>query len=77
MFASAMMLHHLRLHGFADRVDKAVTSVIEVCVLEPSCNVVPILINAVSNVQDGVALTKDLGGSSTTEEFTEAVIDRL
>ncbi|CAE7872679.1 IDH1, partial [Symbiodinium sp. KB8] len=39
MFASAMMLHHLRLHGFADRVDKAVTSVIE----------------------DGVALTKDLG----------------
>ncbi|KAI3704484.1 hypothetical protein L1987_74705 [Smallanthus sonchifolius] len=55
LLSSAMMLRHLELPEFADRLENAVKRVI----------------------YEGKYRTKDLGGSSTTQEVTDAVISAL
>ncbi|KAL8211214.1 hypothetical protein R6Q57_005651 [Mikania cordata] len=55
LLSSAMMLRHLELPDFADRLETAVKRVI----------------------YEGKYRTKDLGGSSTTQEVTDAVISAL
>ena len=55
LLSSAMMLRHLQLPSFADRLEGAVNRVIE----------------------EGKYRTKDLGGSSTTQEAVDAVIANL
>ncbi|XP_076915383.1 isocitrate dehydrogenase [NAD] regulatory subunit 3, mitochondrial-like [Bidens hawaiensis] len=55
LLSSAMMLRHLELPDYADRLETAVKRVIE----------------------EGKYRTKDLGGSSTTQEVTDAVISAL
>ncbi|XP_071735329.1 isocitrate dehydrogenase [NAD] regulatory subunit 1, mitochondrial-like [Rutidosis leptorrhynchoides] len=55
LLSSAMMLRHLQLPDFADRLETAVKRVI----------------------YEGKYRTKDLGGSSTTQEVTDAVISAL
>ncbi|XP_076887770.1 isocitrate dehydrogenase [NAD] regulatory subunit 1, mitochondrial-like [Bidens hawaiensis] len=55
LLSSAMMLRHLELPDYADRLETAVKHVIE----------------------EGKYRTKDLGGSSTTQEVTDAVISAL
>ncbi|KAM0011216.1 putative isocitrate dehydrogenase (NAD(+)) [Helianthus debilis subsp. tardiflorus] len=55
LLSSAMMLRHLELPEYADRLESAVKRVIK----------------------EGKYRTKDLGGSSTTQEVTDAVISAL
>lgn len=55
LLSSAMMLRHLELPDFADRLETAVKHVI----------------------YEGKYRTKDLGGSSTTQEVTDAVISAI
>ncbi|KAK1440530.1 hypothetical protein QVD17_06358 [Tagetes erecta] len=55
LLSSAMMLRHLELPDFADRLETAVKHVI----------------------YEGKYRTKDLGGTSTTQEVTDAVISAL
>ncbi|KAJ0703590.1 putative isocitrate dehydrogenase (NAD(+)) [Helianthus annuus] len=55
LLSSAMMLRHLQLPDYADRLETAVKRVI----------------------YEGKYRTKDLGGSSTTQEVTDAVISAL
>ena len=55
ILASKMMLNYLGENRWAERVEKAVVSVLE----------------------DGKVLTPDLGGSSSTKQVTDAIIDAL
>jgi len=55
MLASKMMLDYLGETGWAERIEKAIVSVLK----------------------DGKVLTPDLGGSSSTTQVTDAVIDAL
>ncbi|KAI7883039.1 hypothetical protein K492DRAFT_175795 [Lichtheimia hyalospora FSU 10163] len=55
LLSAVMMLRHLNLNEYADRISNAVHCTIET----------------------GKVRTKDLGGNSTTEEFTAAVIANL
>lgn len=55
ILSSSMMLRHLGLDNFADRISKATYDVIA----------------------SGAARTRDLGGNSSTTDFTKAVLNRL
>lgn len=55
ILSSTLMLKHLGLHDYADRISKATYSVIE----------------------EGKYTTKDIGGTASTTEFTDAVIEKL
>lgn len=55
ILSSTLMLRHLGLNAYADRISKATYDVIA----------------------EGKATTKDIGGSASTSEFTNAVIEKL
>jgi len=55
LLSSMMMLRHMSLDSYADRIEKA----------------------AFAALAEGKALTGDLGGKATTQEFTKAIIDKL
>jgi len=55
LLSSVMMLHHLHLSDYADRIHNAV----------------------LSTISEGQYLTSDLGGKSTTSDYTKALIDHL
>ena len=55
LLPSAMLLRHLQMPNFADRIEKAV----------------------MATVAAGDVLTPDVGGSATSEQFTDKVIDML
>lgn len=55
ILSSVLMLKHLGLNEYAERINKATYKVIS----------------------EGKATTKDIGGSATTTQFTEAIIDEL
>ncbi|BFZ63406.1 isocitrate dehydrogenase (NAD(+)) idh1 [Saitoella coloradoensis] len=55
LLSSAMMLRHLGLDDYANRITDATYSVIS----------------------NGASRTRDMGGNSTTQEFTKAVLDQL
>ncbi|CDO95527.1 unnamed protein product [Kluyveromyces dobzhanskii CBS 2104] len=55
ILSSTLMLRHLGLNGYADRISKATYDVIA----------------------EGRSTTRDIGGSSSTSEFTSAVIEKL
>ena len=55
LLSSAMLLRHIKLPNFADRIEKAVLAVIA----------------------SGKVHTPDMGGSASTEEYTQAVLKEL
>ncbi len=55
LLSSVMMLQHLKLNDYADRIQNAV----------------------LTTISQGKYLTSDLGGKSTTSEYTKALIDNL
>ena len=55
LLSSVMMLRHLELNTYADRIESAL----------------------LGTIAEGKFLTGDLGGSSTTTDFTSAVCSRL
>ncbi|KAH3901258.1 probable Isocitrate dehydrogenase [NAD] subunit 1, mitochondrial [Saccharomycodes ludwigii] len=55
ILSSALMLRHLGLNEYADRISRATREVIA----------------------EGKKTTRDIGGSSKTSEFTEAIIEKL
>jgi len=55
LLSSVMMLRHLRLYRYADRIEKAV----------------------LDTIAEGKARTRDLHGTASTTEFTNAICDRL
>ncbi|KAK4161292.1 putative isocitrate dehydrogenase [NAD] subunit 2 [Cladorrhinum sp. PSN259] len=55
LLSSMMMLRHMSLNEYADRIEKA----------------------AFATLAEGKALTGDLGGKASTQQFTEAIIEKL
>ena len=55
LLSSMMMLRHMDLGQYADRIEKA----------------------AFATLAEGKALTGDLGGKASTQQFTEAIINKL
>jgi isocitrate dehydrogenase (NAD+) len=55
LLSSVMMLHHLNLSDYADKIHNSV----------------------LSTISEGRYLTSDLGGKSTTSDYTKALIDHL
>ncbi|KAJ2188701.1 NAD-dependent isocitrate dehydrogenase, partial [Coemansia sp. RSA 530] len=55
LLSSCMMLRHMRLNEYADRIEQA----------------------ALSTIAEGKAITADLGGRSSTTQFTDAIIAKL
>merc|ERR1712063_13994 len=58
LLAGVMMLRHLDMNEYANRIESAVY-------------------NTIADTSNDRKRTRDLGGESTTREFTKAVIDRL
>ena len=87
LFSFVMMLRHMQLPSFADRIEVAVSSTLAVrkahtphsvsCALLLPMSMTPCLLPLHVCAQERKVLTQDLGGSASTTEFVDAVIAKL
>ena len=69
--SAVMMLRHMKLDAYADKIEKAVLSVIaegKVCMLSRDCD---------TETDRPQYTTGDLGGKATCSAFTNAVCERV
>ncbi|KAF9222019.1 mitochondrial NAD-dependent isocitrate dehydrogenase subunit 2 precursor [Gyrodon lividus] len=73
LLSSLMMLRHMNLNEYASKIEKATLDVSGDPLIPPGC----IHSLDLQTIAEGKAITGDLGGKSTTREYTTAIINKL